>query len=108
VFWDAARAIEPSVRDESGLPGTREGHLVELFVAAGLREVTPAVFYATIEHATFEAWWEPFTKGAGPAGAFVAGLDPRQQERLRRECERRLSAGPIVVTAAAWAARGVA
>jgi SAM-dependent methyltransferase len=108
VFWDAARAIQPSVRDESGLPGTREGHLVELLVAAGLREVTAAVLYATIEHPTFDEWWEPFTKGAGPAGAFVAGLDPEQQDRLRRECERRLSAGPIVVTAAAWAARGVA
>lgn len=108
VFWDAARAIQPSVRDESGLPGTREGHLVELLTAAGLREVTPAVLYATIEHPTFDEWWEPFTKGAGPAGAFVAGLDPDQQDRLRRECEHRLSAGPIVVTAAAWAVRGVA
>ncbi len=108
VFWDAARVIQPSVRDESGLPGTREGHLVELFVAAGLREVAPAVLYATIEHPTFAAWWEPFSKGAGPAGAFVAGLDPGQRERLRRECERRLPAGRIVVTAAAWAARGVA
>ncbi len=108
VFWDAARAIQPGVRDQSGLPGTREGHLVELFVAAGLREVTAAVLHATIEHATFEAWWEPFTKGAGPAGAFVAGLDPERRERLRHGCERRLSAPPIVVTAAAWAARGVA
>jgi ubiquinone/menaquinone biosynthesis C-methylase UbiE len=108
VFWDAARAIQPSVRDESGLAGTREAHLVELLVAAGLREVTPAVLHATIQHPTFEAWWEPFTKGAGPAGAFVAGLDPDQRGHLRRECEQRLSAGPIVVAAAAWTARGVA
>ena len=108
VFWDAARAIRPSIRDESGLPGTREGHLVDLFVAAGLREVAPATLFATIEHATFAAWWEPFTHGAGPAGAFVASLDPEQRERLRRECERRLPSTPIVVTAAAWAVCGVA
>jgi ubiquinone/menaquinone biosynthesis C-methylase UbiE len=108
VFWDAARAIQPNVRDESGLPGTREAHLVELFVAAGLREVTPTTLHATIEHPTFAAWWEPFTMGAGPAGAFVAGLGREQRERLRRECARRLSSGPIVVTAAAWAVRGVA
>jgi len=51
---------------------------------------------------------QPFTKGAGPAGAFVAGLNPDQRGHLRRERERRLSAGPIMVTAAAWTARGVA
>ena len=108
VFWDVAREIRPDVRDESHLAGTREGHLAELFEAAGLRHVSQSVLYATIEHATFEAWWDPFTKGAGPAGAFVAGLDPEEQERFRRACARRLSSGPVVVTAAAWAARGVA
>jgi ubiquinone/menaquinone biosynthesis C-methylase UbiE len=108
VFWDVAREVRPDVRDESALAGTRDGHLVELLAAAGLRQVTQAVLSATIEHPTFDAWWEPFTKGAGPAGAFVAGLDPEERERLRRECERRLQARPVVVTAAAWSARGIA
>ena len=108
VFWDAALAIQPGARDESGLPGTREGHLGELFRAAGIRDVTLATLAATIEHATFEAWWDPFTRGAGPAGAFVAGLPPDQREALRRECRRRLPTTPIVVTAVAWAARGTA
>ena len=31
LFWDAARELDPDVADESDLPGTREGHLVELF-----------------------------------------------------------------------------
>ena len=108
VFWDAALAIQPGAHDESGLPGTREGHLGELFRAAGIRDVTLATLAATIEHATFEAWWDPFTRGAGPAGAFVAGLQPGRREALRRECRRRLPTTPIVVTAAAWAARGTA
>lgn len=108
IFWDAARAIRPGVRDQSRLAGTRDGHLVELFAAAGLRDITQSVLHATIEHPTFEAWWEPFTKGAGPAGAFVADLDPDERARLREECERRLPARPIVVAAAAWAARGSA
>ncbi len=76
IFWDAAREIRPDLRDESHLTGTRDGHLVELFVEAGLSGVTQSVLQAIIEHPTFEAWWEPFTMGAGPAGAFVAGLDP--------------------------------
>ncbi len=108
VFWDAARAIRPDVRNESGLPGTRDGHLGELFLASGLRDVTSSTLTATIGHATFEEWWEPFTRGAGPAGTFVAGLPPAQRDDLRRECRRRLPGAPIVVTAVAWAARGVA
>lgn len=106
VFWDAAREIRPDVRDESRLAGTRDGHLVGLFEAAGLRHVTQTVLHATIEHSTFEKWWDPFTKGAGPAGVFVAGLDPDEVARLRQACERRLDTRPITVQAAAWAARG--
>jgi len=108
VFWDAARTVKADTAGESSLPGTRRGHLEELFIAAGIREVVPSVIEATIEHPDFDAWWEPFTKGVGPAGAFVMALDPRERGRLRRECRRRLPAGPIVVTAAAWAARGLA
>ena len=36
-FWAAARTVVPDVDDESELPGTREGHLEELFEAAGLQ-----------------------------------------------------------------------
>jgi hypothetical protein len=62
----------------------------------------------TIDHPTFDAWWEPFTLGAGPAGTFVAGLTADQRDHLRTECRRRLGEGPIRVTAAAWTARGIA
>ncbi len=39
VFWDAARAVRLDVAGESRLAGTREGQLVELLEAAGLRRV---------------------------------------------------------------------
>src|SRR5688572_31939500 len=35
-FWQAARQIDPVLDDESNLAGVREGHLAELFDAAGL------------------------------------------------------------------------
>jgi SAM-dependent methyltransferase len=108
VFWEAARAIQPNVQDESALPGTREGHLVQLLHRAGVRDIAASVLYTTIEHASFEAWWDPFTKGAGPAGAFVAALHSDQRDRLRTECQRRLNPGPVTVRAAAWAVRGAA
>jgi SAM-dependent methyltransferase len=106
VFWDAAREVRPDVAGEAHLPGTREGHLVELLRAAGLRDVVPAELHAEIEHPTFESWWEPFTKGAGPAGGFVASLEAGEVTALRQACERRLGRGPITVRATAWAARG--
>ena len=28
----------------------------------------------TVEHATFEDWWEPFTLGVGPAGVYLISL----------------------------------
>jgi len=107
VFWDAARSIDPDVPDESRLAGAREGHLVDLFLAAGLAGVEDAVVEACVDHATFDEWWEPFTLGVGPAGALVAGLDPDRRDALRDACRARLPEPPFTVVAKAWAARGV-
>jgi SAM-dependent methyltransferase len=107
TFWDAARELDPDVDDESGLPGARSGHLAELFEAAGLHEVEEASLEVSIEHPTFEDWWEPYTLGVGPAGAFAAGLDAERQAELRELCRTRLPEAPFGLTASAWAARGV-
>lgn len=108
VFWQAAREIDPEADDESELAGAREGHLVELFRAAGLREVEGAILTVAREHATFEEWWEPFTHGVGPAGAFVAGLDADGRAALRERSRELLPDAPFTVSARAWAARGLA
>jgi SAM-dependent methyltransferase len=107
-FWDAARVLEPDVDDESGLAGAREGHLHELFQAAGLRQIEDTALTASVEYPVFEAWWEPFTFGIGPAGGFVAGLSPERRGELRELCRARLPAAPFTITARAWAARGLA
>ncbi len=106
VFWEAAHEIDPDVADESKLAGAREGHLAELFEAAGLREIEESVLSADLEHSSFEEWWEPFTLGVGPAGSYVAGLDEERQVRLRERCRELLPAAPFVPSARAWAARG--
>jgi SAM-dependent methyltransferase len=107
VFWKAARELDPDVEDESRLAGARQGHLVELFRAAGLHGLEESVLSVEVEHSTFEEWWEPFTLGVGPAGGHVAGLDATGQARLRELCRERLPAAPFVLRARAWAARGV-
>jgi hypothetical protein len=108
VFWRAARDLDPGVDDESRLAGAREGHLAELFEAAGLRGIDETTISASLEHPSFEEWWEPFTRGVGPAGAYVAGLDAERQAELRDRCRSLLPRAPFVVTARAWAARGLA
>ena len=107
LFWDAARQLDPGVPDESDLAGAREGHLATLFEAAGLRDIESAVEHANLEHPTFEAWWEPFTLGVGPAGAYVAKLDADRQVDLRERCRALIPGEPFTVRARAWAARGV-
>ena len=107
VFWRAARELDPDVDDESQLAGTREGHLAELFEAAGLGEIEDTALSVSLEHPTFDAWWQPYTLGVGPAGSHVAGLDAEGQAELRERCRALLPAAPFVLTATAWATRGL-
>ena len=104
AFWSAVRSIDPSAPDESDLPGVAEGHLAELFVAAGLHDVSSSSLTVRVAHSTFEDWWDPFTLGVGPAGAYVAGLDDAGRDALRDRCRERLPATPFHTDAKAWTA----
>ena len=84
----------------------REGHLAALFAAAGLQDVEDSSLSVSLEHQSFDAWWEPFVGGVGPAGSYVVGLDPDAQAALRERCRSMLPAAPFVLTADAWVARG--
>lgn len=108
VFWKAARDLDHDVEDESALAGTREGHLAELMTAAGLGGIEERALTVAVEHPSFEEWWEPFTLGVGPAGTYVAGLADGRRAALRERCREVLPDAPFILTARAWAARGVA
>jgi len=108
LFWQAARELDPEVKDESRRAGAREGHLAELFVEAGLRGVEVTALEARVYHATFEEWWEPFTLGVGPAGAYTSKLDMDRRVRLIERCRELLPPAPFDVTGWAWTARGLA
>jgi SAM-dependent methyltransferase len=106
TFWSAARDLDPEVDDESGLPGVRDGHLVELATEAGLADVTPSVLSVTVPYASFDEWWEPYTFGVGPAGAHVARLDEYAFDELRTRCEELLPPAPFEIVANAWCVTG--
>jgi SAM-dependent methyltransferase len=106
TYWDAVRQLDPSNVGESTLAGSTQRDLTRLFEAAGLDDVEELPLTVDVEHQTFEEWWEPYTLGVGPAGAYVAGLDPERRERLREVCRARLPDAPFVISARAWCARG--
>jgi len=107
AFWTAVHQLDLDVDDESGLAGARAGHLAQLFHDAGLQEVEDSTLSVSVEHQTFEEWWEPYTLGVGPAGKFVSSLDTVGQAELREVCRTLLPAAPFVLTARTWAARGI-
>jgi SAM-dependent methyltransferase len=108
LFWGAARELDPDVEDQSGYAGARRGHLVELFRVAGIHDVEEGTLSVDVDHPSFEEWWEPFTFGVGAAGVYVAQLDSTRRARLRDLCREMQPPAPFVVTAHAWAARGLA
>ncbi len=105
-FWRAARQLDPGVENESHLAGAREGHLAEVLAAAGLRDVKAGEVSCVREYAGFQEWWQPFTLGVGPAGAYARTLNQPALQALRERCHALLPEGPFAVTAVAWAARG--
>jgi SAM-dependent methyltransferase len=107
-FWAAAQALDPAADGEAMRPGARKGHLVELFATAGLRDVEESELVADLEHPSFEDWWLPFEDNVGPAGVYLAGLDPAARARLRDSARDTFAKGPFTVVARAWAARGIA
>ena len=85
----------PGRRDESGRAGTSEGHLVELFRAAGLDAGRARKLTVTVPYATFEEWWHPYTLGVGPAGDYVAGLDSAGRDAWRPAARELLPGRPV-------------
>jgi ubiquinone/menaquinone biosynthesis C-methylase UbiE len=104
VFWRAVHELDRGARDESDLAGAREGHLTALFAEAGLHDIEQTTLAVDVEHESFDEWWEPFTLGVGPAGAYVKQLE--DQGPLRERCRSMLPPAPFTVTARAWAVRG--
>jgi ubiquinone/menaquinone biosynthesis C-methylase UbiE len=106
-FWTAVKEMEPDNTGESSYAGARQGHLVEIFRAAGLRDVEEHVIRADLTHVTFEDWWNPFTAGVGPAGAHAKALDATRRAELRERIRAGLPPPPFTIEARAWAARGL-
>jgi ubiquinone/menaquinone biosynthesis C-methylase UbiE len=109
TFWDAAVALDPAAPAEGkrmrfGKPDELRG----LWLDAGLDDVSTDVMEVTERYESFDDYWNPFTAGVGPGGAYCTSLSSGAQGALRDECRRRLGdpAGAFELQARAWAVRG--
>jgi SAM-dependent methyltransferase len=109
AFWDAALELDPGAPDEGRtMRFCTPAELAGLWERAGLREVETAALVVEAGYAGFDDYWEPFTAGLAPSGAYCAGLGDDARAALREACFRRLGspAGPFTLSARAWVVRG--
>jgi hypothetical protein len=111
-FWDEVVALDPAMapKDERNMKLSREGQLGELWKKAGLVNVQEKPLVIEQTFASFDDYWGPFLKGAGPGGAYVVSLaDDRRQEletRMRKRLLGNRQDGAFTLKARAWCVRG--
>lgn len=111
-FWDEAVALEPAIepKDERHMKLSHRGELGDLWRKAGLINVKEQPLVIDQAYSSFNDYWEPFTKGAGPGGAFVVSLSEDRRQQLEARMRKRLLGdrqdGPFTLKARAWCVRG--
>jgi hypothetical protein len=107
AVWVAAKKLGlGGGRGGDNSVGTGSGQLFDVFTQAGLDDVEEGEVSIAIDHASFDEWWEPFTHGVGPVGAFVEGPDDEQRAALVAELRDSVGDPPSGIHAVTWAARG--
>ncbi len=111
-FWDEVVALDPAMepKDERHMKLSREGELGALWRKAGLTEVQERALTIEQRYTSFDDYWAPFLKGAGPGGAYVVSLTDERRRELAARLQKRLlgdrSDGGFALKARAWCARG--
>ncbi|MDZ5621998.1 class I SAM-dependent methyltransferase [Nocardioides bizhenqiangii] len=106
-FWRVVQRYDPEAEGEKARPGSWGGDLTRMFTDAGLQDVEETLLTVRRDFATFEEWWEPFTLGVGPAGAYVRSLNQIEQTGLMGALREEHGGGPITIQASAWTATGL-
>lgn len=106
-FWGVLSRMDPNAPKESAMPGTRAGQLSEYLTAARLGDIAETRLTVRVRHPTFEDWWQPYLRSAGPIGAYIDSLGDAGRARLERTLRAEMPAAPFEIVGSAWAARGV-
>ena len=111
-FWDEAVAFDPAIepKDERHMKLSHQGELGDQWRQAGLINIKEEPLTIEQAYSSFNDYWEPFTKGAGPGGAYVVSLSQERREQLEARIRKRLLGdrddGPFKLKATAWCVRG--
>ena len=111
-FWDEVVALDPAMtpKDERNMKLSREGQLGELWKKAGFVDIREKPVVIEQAYTSFDDYWGPFLKGAGPGGAFVVSLSDERRRQLEARMRKRLLGdredGAFVLKARAWCVRG--
>jgi len=111
-FWDAAIALNPDAREKDEgvrFPICRPKALKQLFVEAGLIDVSVEPIDIATPFKDFEDYWSPFLSGIAPAPGYCVSLGDEDRERLKKWLSEKLPTDPdgmILLAARAWAVRG--
>jgi ubiquinone/menaquinone biosynthesis C-methylase UbiE len=111
AFWEAAAALDPEgatpQMEQHTMRFSRPDELGDLW-RSSLTGVTVSPLDAEASYEDFDDLWAPLPTGVGPAGAYVASLDPVAREQLRDEFRLRLGdpQGAFTLSARAWCAVG--
>ncbi|MEZ5747423.1 MAG: class I SAM-dependent methyltransferase [Paracoccaceae bacterium] len=109
AFWKAAASLDPEAArlDEgSRFPFCTRDSLARLCAEAGITAPELTAIEIVTEFLDFEAFWHPFTLGAGPAPGYCLSLPEEQRMALKAVLQERLGTdGPVHLRARAWAVK---
>jgi SAM-dependent methyltransferase len=111
VFWKAAAELDPGAvdLDESArFPFCQPRGLTELCSSAGACKSEIAAIEEVTRFPGFDAFWHPFTLGAGPAPGYVQSLSEDRRQRLKDHLAAKLgTTGDLTLPARAWAVKAI-
>ena len=109
AFWAAAAAVDPKsaeLNESARFPTCTRDGIVELCRSAGFDDAKVTDISDTTDFPDFEAFWQPFTLGAGPAPGYCKSLPVAQQVQLKDALASQVgNTKPVSLPARAWAAK---
>jgi SAM-dependent methyltransferase len=110
TFWDVVDSIDPGPKAVEPSPLLGPKGLQKLWRETNLTGVECTPLVIDLPFASFDDYWEPFSRGQGPAGAYVAQAPQALLAQIESELRDRFSITdpnkPFSLTARAWAIRG--
>jgi len=112
AFWKAAAKVDPKaaeLNEGARFPFCTEAGLEEICKQAGLSGIAISLIEIETEFEDFDAFWMPFTLGAGPAPGYCMSLPADRRAALMDQLKHEIGeAGPVRMPARAWAVRATA